>query len=313
MQKQNRGAESRKNARPSTGSGHTDRPLTPEEKWERATIANNFIFYKVMRNNPDICRELLEILLEFKIDRIEMSQEEEIETDFESKGLRLDVYAKDADGEKAYNIEMQATDTKELAERARYYQGAIDVDLLKSGQRYRELKTSFIIFICATDIFKKGRAKYTFENLCVEEPKIKMGDRTQKLFFICANCDILLDARQKAFLRMVAANESSDGFTRRIRTLVQDAKRNTQWRRQYMDWEREKTYARDAGIEEGIALGVEKGIALGEERGARQKTEEDARNLLKMNVLTVGQIAQATGLPLEQVRQLEEELAAEPV
>ena len=38
--------------------------LTPEEKWEQATIANNFIFYKVMRYNPDVCKELLEILLE---------------------------------------------------------------------------------------------------------------------------------------------------------------------------------------------------------------------------------------------------------
>lgn len=34
-----------------------------EDKWKNATIANNFIFYKVMRNNPDVCMELLEILL----------------------------------------------------------------------------------------------------------------------------------------------------------------------------------------------------------------------------------------------------------
>ena len=39
--------------------------LTPEEKWERATIANNFIFYKVMRHNPDVCKELLEILMSY--------------------------------------------------------------------------------------------------------------------------------------------------------------------------------------------------------------------------------------------------------
>ena len=50
--------------------------LTPEKKWEQATIANNFIFYKVMRNNPDVCKELLEILLEIKIDHIDMWQEE---------------------------------------------------------------------------------------------------------------------------------------------------------------------------------------------------------------------------------------------
>ena len=32
--------------------------LTPEQKWEKATIANNFIFYKVMRHNPDVCKKL---------------------------------------------------------------------------------------------------------------------------------------------------------------------------------------------------------------------------------------------------------------
>ena len=67
---------------------------TPEEKWEQATIANNFIFYKVMRNNPDVCKELLEILLKIEIDHIDMRCEETIETDFGSKGIRLDVYAK---------------------------------------------------------------------------------------------------------------------------------------------------------------------------------------------------------------------------
>ena len=37
------------------------RELTPEEKWEQATLANNFIFYKVMRHHPDACKELLEL------------------------------------------------------------------------------------------------------------------------------------------------------------------------------------------------------------------------------------------------------------
>ena len=77
------------------------------QTWENLTIANNFMFYKIMRNNPDVCKELLEILLEFKVERIEMSQEEEIKVDFDSKGIRLDVYAKDADGLKVYNIEIR--------------------------------------------------------------------------------------------------------------------------------------------------------------------------------------------------------------
>ena len=223
---------------------------TLDEKWENATIANNFIFYKVMRNNPDICKELLEILLEFRIERIEMSQEEEINIDFDSKGIRMDVYAKDADGLKVYNIELQATDTKELPERSRYYQGIIDVDLLKSGQKYKDMKTSFVIFICVDDIFGAGLPKYTFENLCQEDPKIMLNDRAYKYFFISKNCDRILDERQKAFLRMVTENKASDDFTDKIKSLVDDAKRNTLWRKQFMEWEREKTYIREDAMEQ---------------------------------------------------------------
>ncbi len=263
---------------------------TLEEKWENATIANNFIFYKVMRNNPDVCQELLEILLEFKIERIEMSQEEEINVDFGSKGIRMDVYAKDSDGQKAYNIELQAKDTKELPERARYYQGVMDVDLLKSGQDYKNLNTTFIVFICVDDIFEKGLAKYTFENLCVEDPKIKMGDRAYKYFFISQNCDKLLDEEQKAFLKMVSNNKSSNAFTDKVKKLVDNAKRNTQWRKQFMDWEREKTYSFNRGLEQGV----------------QQKAVETARNLLNEGD-SPEKISRCVGLPLEQVLDLQKQ------
>ena len=269
--------------------------LTPQEKWEQATIANNFIFYKVMRHNPDVCKELLEILLEFKIERIEMSQEEVVDIDFASKGTRMDVYARDADGLKAYNIEVQTTDTSELPERSRYYQGVMDVDLLKSGQQYKELKTTYIIFICMDDIFKKGLAKYTFENLCVEDKETKLGDRTQKVFYICKNYDKLLDNRQKAFLRMVTQNSSSDDFTRRVGGLVENAKRNTQWRQQFMEWDREMACMRAKGRAEGREEGIEE--------GSRQKAVETARNLKAAGV-DVNIIAKCVGLSVEEVEQL---------
>ncbi|MBQ4014222.1 MAG: hypothetical protein II610_03055 [Treponema sp.] len=45
------------------------------------------------------------------------------------------------------------------------------------------------------------------------------------------------------------------------------------------------------------------------EEATLQKAQEDARNLLKMNVLTPEQIAQAVGLPLDQVLELQKKLA----
>ena len=89
--------------------------------------------------------------------------------------VRLDVYAKNAS--QAFNVEIETTNTKELAERARYYQGIIDVDCLNSGQHYKDLKDSYVIFICIDDIFNKGRGKYVFENLCIDEHSIKLNDR----------------------------------------------------------------------------------------------------------------------------------------
>lgn len=118
-----------------------------------------------------------------------------------------------------------------------------------------------------------------------------MGDRTQKVFYICKNYDKLLDERQKAFLRMVTQNSSSDDFTRRVGGLVESAKRNTQWRQQFMEWDREMACMRAKGREEG------------REEGAQQKALETARNALAMN-LTAEQVAQITGLPLEQVQDL---------
>ena len=225
-----------------------------EQKWKNATIANNFIFYKVMQNNEDVCKELLEILLQIKIDHIVMHTEETIEIDYDKKGIRLDVYAEGAD--KAFDLEMQSTDKGELPERARYYQGVLDVQALSSGADYKELKDNYVIFICVPDIFKKGLAKYTFENLCLENTEIKLNDRAYKYFFIAQNYDKILDERQKAFLKLVMSPKATgtDSFTEKVTKLVEEAKLNTQWRKQFMEWEREMARKFREGKEEGELL-----------------------------------------------------------
>ena len=255
--------------------------ITPEQKWKQATIANNFIFYKIMRHNPDVCIELLEILLEMKIDHIEMHGEETIETDFGSKVIRLDVYAKNDN--KSFNLEMQATDTKELPERSRYYQGCIDVDTLQSGQKYKELKDSYVIFICISDIFEKGLPCYRFENMCRENNSIHLDDRAYKYFFIASNCDRILNEKQKAFMELVLGRKPKDKFCERIVQLTEEAKKNTQWRKQYMDWERQRTYDFEAG--------------------EQKKAEEAARSFFA-NGVSIEIIAKSLNMTENQVREI---------
>ncbi|SFI99075.1 conserved hypothetical protein (putative transposase or invertase) [Treponema bryantii] len=267
---------------------------TPEEEWKNATIANNFIFYKVMRYNPDVCKQLLEILLEIKIDHIEMTQEEYVDIDFGKKAIRLDVYAVGA--KRAFNLEMQATDTKELPERSRFYQSALDLDDLNAGTDYIDLKTSYIIFICVPDIFGKGLAKYTFENTCIEQPDLKLNDRSYKYFFIANNYDKILNKEQKSFLQLVTSNKSTSAFADKIVKLVEDAKRNTQWRKQFMDFKHH--------LSQSFREGKEAGFKEGLKEGEQNKAVETAKTMLADN-LPPEKVAHYSGLSLEQVLELQ--------
>lgn len=67
-----------------------------QEAWEELSIANDFLFGKIMQN-PDLCKELLQrILPDLKIDRIEYPQlQKTIKPDMDARSVRLDVYVKD--------------------------------------------------------------------------------------------------------------------------------------------------------------------------------------------------------------------------
>ena len=148
------------------------------EKWKRATLADNFIFCKVMSTNLDLCKELLEMLLHIKIEKIKMAESEKTsQTAFSSKGVRFDVYIKD-ETNRCFDPEMQTVSRRDLQKRARYYQAIMDIDSLEHGQTYTSLNDNYVIFLCLDDIFKQGLPVYSFENVCKENSKITLNDRT---------------------------------------------------------------------------------------------------------------------------------------
>jgi predicted transposase/invertase (TIGR01784 family) len=207
---------------------------TKQTKWEELSISNDFLFGKVMQN-PELCKELLQrILPDLNIERIEYPElQKNINVDMDAHSVRLDVYVKD-DKETVYDIEMQVSDTKELPKRSRYYQGMIDLQLVDAGQHYKKLNKSYIIFICPFDLYGKGRHIYTFENICKEDNSISMGDEAIKIFL---NADGTMDdvSRElKAFLDYVAGQKPEDSYVEKLEEAVQEAKKNREWRHEYM-------------------------------------------------------------------------------
>ena len=205
-----------------------------QTNWEDLGISNDFLFGKVMQN-AKLCQELLQrILPDLEIDHIEYPElQKTIKPDADAKSVRLDVYIKD-NKNVIYNIEMQACDTRELPKRSRYYQSMLDLQLIDKGEAYQNLNRSFVIFICLEDIFNKGRHIYTFENICKEDKSISMGDEATKIFL---NANSELDDVSKelrAFLDYVAGKNPDDTYVRELDDAVKEAKKNREWRHEYM-------------------------------------------------------------------------------
>ena len=236
---------------------------------EEATLADRFIFFKVMQD-ADLCRHLLEIILNVEIERIEyLEGEKNIEAKYDSKGIRLDVYVKDGMNT-VYNIEMQAPYALHLPPRSRYYQGMMDVDILEKGAGYEALSKSFVIFICMSDVFGKGRHIYTFENRCIEDTTLALGDGTRKIFLNpYSNMDDVTP-ELAGFLKYLADGVATDEFTERLVEAVETAKKNPRIMVEYMSYyadQADREAEREAARRDGLAEGIEKGIERGKAEG----------------------------------------------
>ena len=221
-------------------------------------LEDDFLFAKVM-SDKDICKALLEKILEIDIEKVEMVQEQKtIDLLLESKGIRLDVYVKDGNNT-IYNVEMQRTKHKNLPKRLRYYQGTIDLDLISKGEDYRKLSKSYIIFICTFDLFDKGRHKYTFQNLCLEDNNIVLKDEAQKIILNTKGIMNDLSEELLEFLEYVEAStydtvkHSKGKLVKNIHKRVQEVKNDVSVEVEFMtllERDREKI---EEGREEGKA------------------------------------------------------------
>lgn len=110
----------------------------------------------------------------------------------------------------------------------------IDLQLLDKGQYYNELNKSYVIFICPFDIFGKGRHIYTFENICKEDNSVSMGDESVKIFLNARGKMDDVSRELKAFLDYVLGEVTEDAYVKKLERAVRKAKKNREWRHEYM-------------------------------------------------------------------------------
>ena len=268
---------------------------------EELTFADDGMFQAVL-SDPQICAEFVELLLGVKVKRVDYPVlEKAIKPFYTTKGVRLDVYLKDED--KVIDVEMQAQPQDALGKRIRYYEAMVDMDCLMKGDDYPELKESYVLFICKHDPFeeKKGKPfglpRYTFRNICQENNLVNLDDKSLKVIYNASAYEKEKDDKIRALLRFVQTNEpGTDDFSNRLSEIVEELKENEQFKENYA---RMNLHDRDL-------------IREAKREAYAEKAVEAATNLLRMKLGTLEQIAQAQGLPLDQVQELAEKLAAQP-
>ena len=227
------------------------------------TISNVFMFAAVMED-PENCRGLLEMVLEFPIARIEVSTEKSIIHHPRYHGVRLDVYARGDDNTR-YNVEMQVRNKDNLPKRSRYYHSQIDMDIIAKGTDYKELPDTYVIFICDFDPFGFGKYKYTFDMICTETGEmLDDGARTIFLSTKGTNGSEVPEGLRK-FLGYVAADTAAstedfdDDYVRSLQKSVSRIKSDREMGERYMLLKEllsdERAEGRNEGRTEGIIIG----------------------------------------------------------
>lgn len=93
-----------------------------------------------------------------------------------------------------------------------------------------------------------------YNNICKEDNSISMGDEAVKIFLNAkGNLDDVSD-ELKAFLDYVAGKKPKDAYVERLEEAVKEAKKNREWRHEYMT-----LLMRD---QENVKIGEEKMLLL---------------------------------------------------
>ena len=261
------------------------------------------IMFGLVFSNTHIAKPFIEHLLDIKIDRLETPTPEAVLSyDAEHKGVRYDVFARETNesGEtmRSFDLEMQMVDTKELPQRARYYQSVCDGVALSKGDFYTGLREQYIIFLCPMDIFGHGFPIYHFENRAKENPEITLRDLTFKNFYIFNRYEEFADPVVKAYMKYFATRSADSQETQTINDQVSFYKADTLIRNKYMTYEFDLHESKEEGRAEGRAEGkAEEAAKALKEKKAMAKGFRDAKVPLEI-------ISAQTGFTTDEIKAL---------
>ena len=151
--------------------GNTAVPVPEKRARNKRTIQqlrlmDDFFMRQCLQDNIPAVQLILRIIMckpDLVVEQLEIQRDA---TSLTGRSVCFDVWARDGDA--VYNIEIERTDERATARRARYHSGMRDSGLLKPGEGFSSLVETYVIFITENDIFGKGLPLYRFDRFCMD-------------------------------------------------------------------------------------------------------------------------------------------------
>ena len=150
------------------------------EAINKFTLMDDTFMTQVFSGDLECTEELLKIILKRNDLSVIKSVTQLTIGNLFGRSVRLDIYANDATG-KQYDIEVQQDDSGAVPERARLNSALFDSRLTTSGEKYKEMPETYIIFITSNDVLKRGLPVYTIERTIQETGEL-FGDKAHIVY-----------------------------------------------------------------------------------------------------------------------------------
>ena len=209
----------------------------------------------------------------------------------QGKSIRLDIKAIDSEN-RLYDIEIQRANEGSVPQRARYYSGLIDSNIMDKGDvPWGDLPECFVIFITEKDTLKGNKPIYHVERMIIE---------TDELF-----------NDKEHIVYVNGAYESNDDLGKLMHDFkcknpddmyYEILKNRTKYFKETMEGKRDMCEAMERLKNEGRAEGIVEGRIEGINEGIVQGKEAMVYNLL--DLLDDETLSQASGLPIEKVKKI---------
>ena len=263
------------------------------EVLRRFCLFDDAFFSKCLDGGNECVELILSIILGRNDLKVVNTRTQEFIANVTEHSVALDIFAEDGCG-RIYDIEIQQSEAGADRKRARFYSSMIDSDQLSKGRKYSEVPETYVIFITESDVMKKGDSVYFIER-CIMNTGELFGDESHIVYVNGACRD---DSPIGRLMHDFSCRNADEMHYKVLRDRVKFFKESKEGR---------DTMSK--AMEDFGRLCEKRGEINGETRKAR----DVALRLLSgvKYKYTAEEIADISGLDLEEVRKLQEGKASD--